>query len=177
MDVFLINEQLFASQDFSWWTGVMWVTFGLLWCFHQLFGLSFWRHSFTAEDLLMSKWCYIYINLKKQTHLHLRWPEGEYILISGWTIPLILQPEPDMTSDLFDLLAFQFRRDPCGRDAQTLFEHGHACLCITALDLRQSGPLLRLFVLHVLYQTLVIPMHLLHFLYRNTFGVKTNSCQ
>ncbi len=24
--------------------------------FSQLFGLSFWRHPFTAEDLLVSKW-------------------------------------------------------------------------------------------------------------------------
>ncbi len=30
---------------------------GLLWCFYQLFGLSFWRHPFTAEDQFMSKWC------------------------------------------------------------------------------------------------------------------------
>ncbi len=30
---------------------------GLLWCFYQLFGLSFWRHPFTAEHPLMSKWC------------------------------------------------------------------------------------------------------------------------
>ncbi len=30
---------------------------GLLWCFYQLFGLSFWRHPFTAEDQLVSKWC------------------------------------------------------------------------------------------------------------------------
>ncbi len=29
---------------------------GLLWCFYQLFGLSFWRHPFTAEDTLESKW-------------------------------------------------------------------------------------------------------------------------
>ncbi len=28
----------------------MWITWGLLWCFYQLFGLSFWRHPFTAED-------------------------------------------------------------------------------------------------------------------------------
>ncbi len=51
MDLFLTNMQLFASQD--WWTGD-----GLLWCFHQLFGLSFWRHPFTAEDPLVNKWCY-----------------------------------------------------------------------------------------------------------------------
>ncbi len=25
--------------------------------FNQLFGLSFWRHPFTAEDPLVSKWC------------------------------------------------------------------------------------------------------------------------
>ncbi len=25
--------------------------------FYQLFGLSFWRHPFTAEDLWVSKWC------------------------------------------------------------------------------------------------------------------------
>ncbi len=29
----------------------------LVWCFDQLFGLSFWRHPFTAEDQLVSKWC------------------------------------------------------------------------------------------------------------------------
>ncbi len=29
---------------------------GLLWCFYQLFGLSFWRHPFTAEHPLLSKW-------------------------------------------------------------------------------------------------------------------------
>ncbi len=29
----------------------------LLWCFYQLFGLSFWRHPFTAEHTLVSKWC------------------------------------------------------------------------------------------------------------------------
>ncbi len=25
--------------------------------FYQLFELSFWRHPFTAEDTLVSKWC------------------------------------------------------------------------------------------------------------------------
>ncbi len=49
--------QLLSSQDVNWWTGVVWITCGLLWCFYQLFGLSFWRHPFTAEDPLVSKWC------------------------------------------------------------------------------------------------------------------------
>ncbi len=35
---------------------MVWITCGLLWCFYQLFGLSFWRHPFTAEDPLVSKW-------------------------------------------------------------------------------------------------------------------------
>ncbi len=30
---------------------------GTLWCFYQLFGRSFWRHPFTAEHPLVSKWC------------------------------------------------------------------------------------------------------------------------
>ncbi len=35
------NTQLFSSQDI-----MDWVTCGLLRCFYQLFGLSFWRHPF-----------------------------------------------------------------------------------------------------------------------------------
>ncbi len=30
---------------------------GLLWGLYQLFGLSFWRHPFTAEDPLLRQWC------------------------------------------------------------------------------------------------------------------------
>ncbi len=57
MNLFPKNMQLFASQDINCWTGVVWITCGLLWCFYQLFWLSFWRHPFTAEDPLVSKWC------------------------------------------------------------------------------------------------------------------------
>ncbi len=57
MNLFLTNTKLFASQDVNRWTGVVWITCGLLWCFYQLFRLSFWRHPFTAEDPLVSKWC------------------------------------------------------------------------------------------------------------------------
>ncbi len=39
---------------------------GLLWCFYQLFGLSFWRHPFTTDDPLLSKWC-------DATFLQIRW--------------------------------------------------------------------------------------------------------
>ncbi len=49
------------SFHFNWWTGEVWITCGLLWCFYQLFGLSFWRHPFTAEDPLVSKWIFLQI--------------------------------------------------------------------------------------------------------------------
>ncbi len=54
-NVFLINTVfLFTGLvDGFWWTGVVWI----LQCFYQLFGLSFWRHPFTAEDPFLSKWC------------------------------------------------------------------------------------------------------------------------
>ncbi len=51
--LFLTSMQLLASQDMNWWTGAVWITCELLWC---LFGLSFWRHPFTAEDPSMSMW-------------------------------------------------------------------------------------------------------------------------
>ncbi len=57
MDLFLTNTQLFALQDINWWTVAVWVTCRLLWCFYQQFELSLWRHPFTVEDPLVSKWC------------------------------------------------------------------------------------------------------------------------
>ncbi len=47
MDFFITNTLVFTSQDVNWWTGAVWLT-----C-----GLSFWRHPFTAEDPVLSKWC------------------------------------------------------------------------------------------------------------------------
>ncbi len=49
--------QIVTSEDVNWCTGVVWITCGLLWCFYQLFGLSFWWHPFTTEDSLVSEWC------------------------------------------------------------------------------------------------------------------------
>ncbi len=42
---------LFTSKDVNWWSGVMWITYGLVWCFYQLFGLHF-----HADDPLVIKW-------------------------------------------------------------------------------------------------------------------------
>ncbi len=92
---------LLSSQDVNWWTGVVWITCGLLWWLYQLFGLSFWRHPFTEEHHLPSKWSndtFLQISKKKkkkktQQHcLHLGCAEGEDIFSKfsflGWTVPL-----------------------------------------------------------------------------------------
>ncbi len=55
---------------------MVWITCGLLWCFYQLFGLSFWRHPFTAEDPLVSKWwnaTFLQICSHEETNLSTSW--------------------------------------------------------------------------------------------------------
>ncbi len=80
MNLFLTNMQLFTAQNFNWWTGVVWITCGLLWCFYQLFGLSFWRHPFTAEDPVVSKWCNAkFLQICSDKSNDLGWPKDEYI--------------------------------------------------------------------------------------------------
>ncbi len=50
--LFLTNTHILSSQMLT--DGLEWC---VLLCCYQLFGLSFWRHPFTAEHPLMSKWC------------------------------------------------------------------------------------------------------------------------
>ncbi len=71
-----------------------WITCGLLWCFYQLFGLSFWRHPFTAEHPLLSEWCNAtFLQIWWRNKLiyisdGLRMSTFQQILICGWTIPV-----------------------------------------------------------------------------------------
>ncbi len=75
---------------------MVWITCGLLWCFYQLFGLSFWRHPFTAEDSLLSKWCnatflQIFSDEKSNSSPYCMawgWVHFKQFQICGWTIPL-----------------------------------------------------------------------------------------
>ncbi len=48
---FLLHKMLIDGLE---WCGVL---VGYRDVFNQLFGLSFWRHPFTAEDPLLGKWC------------------------------------------------------------------------------------------------------------------------
>ncbi len=69
---------------------------GLLWCFYQLFELSFWRHPFTADDLLVSKWCkatFLQICSDEETNSSTSWMAWGWvnfwhIFNFGWTIPI-----------------------------------------------------------------------------------------
>ncbi len=87
----LTNAYLFSSHDINWWTGVVWITCRLLWCFYQVFVILFWRHPFTAEDPLVSKWCNTTFlqSLINISDGH-RVSTFSYIFIYGWSIPLRL---------------------------------------------------------------------------------------
>ncbi len=96
MNLFLTNVHLLTSQDINWWTGVVWITCGLLWCFYQLFGLSFWRHPFTAEDPMVSKWfkatfLQVYSDEEtKSSWMACGWVNCQQIFIFGRAVPFIL---------------------------------------------------------------------------------------
>ncbi len=78
MDLFIINMQLFDSQDVHWLTGVVWIIVMFLsavWTSggtHSLQRIHQW-----ASDAMLnfSK----SLQMKKQTHLHLEWVEEKYI--------------------------------------------------------------------------------------------------
>ncbi len=90
------NTQLLASQGINWWTGVVWITCGLLWCFYQLFGLSFWRHPFTTEDALVKNWYnakLLQVCCHEESNSSTSWlawggVNFQQIIILVWTIPL-----------------------------------------------------------------------------------------
>ncbi len=64
---------------------------GLLWSFYQLFGLSFWRHPFTAEHPLLRHWCnatFLQIWWRNKLILILDGLRGSKCSFLGLTIPL-----------------------------------------------------------------------------------------
>ncbi len=82
---FSLQTTLIDGLEFC---GLLWV-----WCFNQLFELSFWRHPFTVEDPLVSKWCnatFVQICSYEETNSSTSgWHDGEFIFIFfGWTITL-----------------------------------------------------------------------------------------
>ncbi len=72
-------EQLYTSQLVNWCTRVVCITCELLWCFNQLFGLSFWRQPFTVEDTLPGKWwnATFLQNWWRNKLIYIGWPENK----------------------------------------------------------------------------------------------------
>ncbi len=63
-----------------------------LWCFYQLFGLSFWRHPFTSEDPLVSKsWnaTFLQICSDEETNSSRTWMSWRWIHF-GWIMANII---------------------------------------------------------------------------------------
>ncbi len=59
---------------------------GLLWCFYQMFGLSIWRHPFTAEHPLLSKWCkttFLQICSHEETNSSKSWMTRGWVYFSA----------------------------------------------------------------------------------------------
>ncbi len=82
-----LQTQLFTSQL---------MVCKLLWCFYLLFGLSFWRHPFTAVDPFVNKWRnakFLQICSDEETDSSTSWMAWGWVLFQqifffGWTIPL-----------------------------------------------------------------------------------------
>ncbi len=72
MDLF----QLLSSLDVNWWTGMVWITCGLL----DVFISCLDSHSDGTHSLQsIHSWDISPNLMKKQTHPNLGWPEGEHI--------------------------------------------------------------------------------------------------
>ncbi len=72
--------ELFMSQDINWWTGVMWIIVMYLSAVWSLILMAPIHCSGSIDEqvdvmLKFSK----SVLIKKHTHLHLGWPESEYI--------------------------------------------------------------------------------------------------
>ncbi len=74
---------------------MVWIT----WCFYQLFGLSFWRHPFTAEHPFVRQWCndtFLQICSDEETNSStswMAWVNSFTFFWGGWTITTNVQAE------------------------------------------------------------------------------------
>ncbi len=68
---------------------------GLLWCFYQLFGLSFRRHPFTADDSLVSKLCnatFLQICSDAETNSSTFWMAWVWVNVQQTSILVLIIP-------------------------------------------------------------------------------------
>ncbi len=94
MDLIITNTQLFTSPDINCWTGVVWITCGLLWCISCLDS-----HSDGTHSLQRIHWwaCDVMLHFSKsdeETNSSTSWKvwgwvQFQRIFIFGWTSPMI----------------------------------------------------------------------------------------
>ncbi len=81
--IYFLHTWFFTSQDINWWTGEVWI----IMMFYQLFGLSFWRHPFTTDDPLVSKWCkatFLQICSDEETNSSTFWMTWGWVNVHFW---------------------------------------------------------------------------------------------
>ncbi len=99
---------ILSSQDVNLWTGVVWITCGLLWCFYQLFGLSFWRHHSLQSIHWWDTDAMLHFSKSdEETYAPVscmawEWVRFQLIFIFGWTIPLnrLQLCQPKLTTEV-----------------------------------------------------------------------------
>ncbi len=86
--------QLLSSQDVNWWTGVLWITCGLLFCFYQLFDShSDGTHSLQSIHCWDTDAMLHFSKSDEETNsstswMIWRWSHFQQSFIFGWTFPL-----------------------------------------------------------------------------------------
>ncbi len=95
---------------------------GLLWWFYQLFGLSFWRHPFTAEDSLVNKWCnatFLKICFDEETNSSTSWTTLGWVRFDFWvnySVDISFKP----ISDAWSFIEFKGYEGRTGMASVTL---------------------------------------------------------
>ncbi len=77
IDLFFLQTRSFSLLE-TLTDGLEWC--GLLWCFYQLFGLSFWRHPFTAHIHFLVNYSFKTIHTNLSTIFHCR-NRSKYMLV------------------------------------------------------------------------------------------------
>ncbi len=134
MSLFHTNMQPFTSPDINWWTEFLWFTCGLLWCFHQLFGLSFWWHPFTEENPLVNKWyiieCIHIFSVESKTFFFIWINKQIHVIHFQQTIPVIFKCTLNMTFGWHFTMTFI----PWANNTSKAFTNlSYFYLCINAL--------------------------------------------
>ncbi len=82
MDLFLNTHCIALHKMLT--DGLEWC--GLLWCFYHLFGLSFWRHPFTANEVME---CWIIPNPFPWRHFWIAWGWANFYFWVNYSLTYI----------------------------------------------------------------------------------------